>query len=112
MARLCDANTAFLEDHFGLCFHRRVGNELRYYHCSQNNSCLLEATNAYLDVAALRIGVPFLDPSQFRWVVVVAKPKLHFLILFCRCSPKANGTATAMQRSIVLQWRAMKRQGP
>ncbi|CAE7819654.1 unnamed protein product [Symbiodinium sp. CCMP2592] len=41
-----------------------------YYHCSQNNSCLLEATNAYVD---------------------------------------ANGTATAMQRSIVLQWRAMKR---
>ncbi|CAE7565862.1 unnamed protein product [Symbiodinium sp. CCMP2456] len=41
-----------------------------YYHCSQNNSCLLEATNAFVD---------------------------------------ANGTATAMQRSIVLQWRAMKR---
>ena len=29
-----------------------------------------------------------------------------------RGNPKANGTATAMQRSIVLQWRAMKRQSP
>ncbi|CAE7028525.1 Adamts20 [Symbiodinium natans] len=43
-----------------------------YYHCSQNNSCLVEATTTYLD---------------------------------------ANTTATSMHRSMLLQWRAMKRIG-